>query len=257
MLILPISMYFFLQRRLSFPNTLSLLHRCTKSLSLAKLPEVLVLTLKRFGRQLRADARFLPDKLQDPVDFPLDGLDLAPFMMDHPDRGGGGGGGGGGGSAAAAAAAAPAAAASVVGPESTLYDCFGVVNHYGHVNFGHYKAFVRGGEWHETGSSGSGGSRSTEAVGGAASTTSVLPDSWFEFDDDLVRPMKTGGVVSQVRRGVGARTFDAADVCCLLSLLSAGVGCSYPFSLFTFQCFQAAYVLFYRRRNTGVGGSRL
>ena len=66
-------------------------------MQLARCPEVLVLTLKRFGRQLGAFGRFLPDKLQDHVDFPLDGFDVAPYLL-----GGGGGGDGAAGDAAAA-----------------------------------------------------------------------------------------------------------------------------------------------------------
>jgi len=43
-------------------------HRqCVKSMRLARCPEVLIVTLKRFGKQLGLGSRFLPDKLQDLV----------------------------------------------------------------------------------------------------------------------------------------------------------------------------------------------
>ena len=117
-----------------------------KSMRLWRAPSVLIITLKRFGHQQRGGYGFLPDKLQDYVDFPLDGFDISRFMLD-PE-------------------------AAKLG--STSYDCFAVVNHYGHANFGHYKAAVR-----------------TDAHG---------MGSWYEFDDDCVRPIASEeSVVSQVR----------------------------------------------------------
>ena len=69
-------------------------------------PEVLVITLKRFSNGTRKIERF--------VDFPLDGLDLAPFSA-HAAR----------------------------GDTSKRYRLFAVTNHYGSSGYGHYTAFAR------------------------------------------------------------------------------------------------------------------
>lgn len=108
----------------------------SKSMRLWRVPEVLIIPLKRFAHQLRFGIG-LPEKLQDMVSFPIDGLDVSPYMIgmwipiylvlidthDPPD---------------------PSST-----DQSTVYDLFATINHYGHANFGHYKAFVRKGEWHE------------------------------------------------------------------------------------------------------------
>jgi ubiquitin carboxyl-terminal hydrolase 4/11/15 len=89
--------------------------RAMKTMELWKLPNVLILHLKRFEfkHALRRD------KLDTLVEFPLDGLDMnvhcasrsnSTFVDDH----------------------VPA-----------IYDCFAVVNHFGQMGFGHYTAFAR------------------------------------------------------------------------------------------------------------------
>ena len=94
----------------------------------AYLPEVLILSLKRFefrdvsslvGRQGAAHR----EKIDTFVDFPLDGLDMAPYC---------------------AGEAATSGAASAAGtPTRVMYDLFAVCNHYGRMGFGHYTAVAR------------------------------------------------------------------------------------------------------------------
>jgi len=101
------------------------------------------------------------------VDFPLDGLDVAPYMAEG----------------------------MVEADAGTLYDCFGVVNHYGHASFGHYTASVRGGEWGDRAAA-----APSTAAGAAARSPSgagVLPGEWWKFDDSRVTRMSREDVVSQ------------------------------------------------------------
>ena len=96
---------------------------------------------------------------------------------------------------------------------STIYDLFAVCNHFGHANFGHYTAFVRGGEWADrAGGAGSGVAAGSPGSAAASANTPELPDEWFNFNDDRVTPVPRERVVSH-----------------------------------------AAYVLFYRRRASGSG----
>jgi hypothetical protein len=156
--------------------------RATKKLDLWRLPEVLVVHLKRFSF-----SRHARDKLDAEVAFPLKGLDLRRFV---PDVEGGSrptpAAGAAAPAAAAPAAAAGAPAAAAAGapdaapapapapappppppplaadgfpppadggarPPPPLYDLFAVSNHYGGLGGGHYVAHARApdtGAWH-------------------------------------------------------------------------------------------------------------
>jgi ubiquitin carboxyl-terminal hydrolase 4/11/15 len=89
------------------------------SLLAAHLPEILIIMLKRFNvRSVEGRSRFggsmsFQEKIDTFVDFPLDGLDLAPFCDDPTSS------------------------------SRTVYDLFAVCNHYGRMGFGHYSAFAR------------------------------------------------------------------------------------------------------------------
>lgn len=85
-------------------------HReATKQLSVWRLPEVLIIHLKRFSfRNI-----LFKDKITKLVEFPLRGLDMSPFTLGKDDK------------------------------EGSLYDLYAVANHSGTVNFGHYTAFGR------------------------------------------------------------------------------------------------------------------
>ncbi|KAF8892174.1 hypothetical protein BD779DRAFT_1610331 [Infundibulicybe gibba] len=108
--------------------------RASKQLSLARLPPVLVIHLKRF----EANGRF-SDKVDTFVDFPMKSLDLTNFMppplplgADRSQLNGG----------------------LPMSPDDPRtqnppyrYDLYGVTNHYGNLSSGHYTAFIasRGG----------------------------------------------------------------------------------------------------------------
>ncbi|OMO52128.1 putative Ubiquitin carboxyl-terminal hydrolase [Corchorus capsularis] len=92
-------------------------HRqASKKLDLWRLPEILVIHLKRFSY-----SRFLKNKLETYVDFPIDDLDLSDYI------------------------------AYKNGELSNRYMLYAVSNHYGSMGGGHYTAFVHhgGGRWYE------------------------------------------------------------------------------------------------------------
>lgn len=83
-------------------------HRqATKKLDLWRLPEILVIHLKRFSY-----SRFLKNKLETYVDFPTHDLDLSSYMA-YKD-----------------------------GKSSYRYMLYAISNHYGSMGGGHYTAFV-------------------------------------------------------------------------------------------------------------------
>lgn len=95
-----------------------------KTLSLWRLPEVLIIGLKRFefrdgGASVWGGQR---QKLTQLVQFPLEGLDLRPFLGWASDADAAGG---------------------------TVYDLVSVINHFGRMGYGHYTAVAR--DWSETG----------------------------------------------------------------------------------------------------------
>lgn len=77
----------------------------TKQISFWDFPKILVISLKRFS----ADGQH---RLNTPVDFPLENLDLSRYVKGY-------------------------------NPPSYKYDLYGVCNHYGGVLGGHYTAFVK------------------------------------------------------------------------------------------------------------------
>ncbi len=96
----------------------------TKKMDLWRLPETLVVHLKRFSY-----ARLWGEKIGLPVVFPLHGLDLAPLV----------------------ASGASSGEASGEGNGGSIYDLFAVSEHYGSLGGGHYTAAARNcitGRWH-------------------------------------------------------------------------------------------------------------
>ncbi|KAL3367042.1 hypothetical protein AABB24_011642 [Solanum stoloniferum] len=92
-------------------------HRqATKKLDLWRLPEILVIHLKRFS-----DSRFIKNKLETYVDFPTHDLDLSSYMA-YKD-----------------------------GKSSYRYMLYAISNHYGSMGGGHYTAFVHQGadRWYD------------------------------------------------------------------------------------------------------------
>lgn len=83
-------------------------HRqASKKLDLWRLPEILIIHLKRFSY-----SRFLKNKLETFVDFPIDDLDLSAYVASRNIHG------------------------------SSRYTLYAVSNHYGSMGGGHYTAFV-------------------------------------------------------------------------------------------------------------------
>ncbi|GAA5999783.1 putative ubiquitin-specific protease UBP12 [Rhodotorula paludigena] len=107
--------------------------QATKKVELWKVPDVLVFALKRFS-----SSRYSRDKLDDLVDFPLDGLDLSPFVMgDQVEQ-----------RLAEQMDNAPA----ITEPDSLTYDLYAVSNHFGGLGGGHYTAFAKNpdnGRWYD------------------------------------------------------------------------------------------------------------
>ncbi|XP_058104994.1 ubiquitin carboxyl-terminal hydrolase 9-like [Magnolia sinica] len=85
-------------------------HRqATKKLDLWRLPEILVVHLKRFSY-----SRYLKNKLDTFVNFPINNLDLSKYVK---HKGG--------------------------APQSHVYELYAVSNHYGGLGGGHYSAYVK------------------------------------------------------------------------------------------------------------------
>eukprot|EP00644_Phytophthora_capsici_P001335 jgi/Phyca11/533060/estExt2_fgenesh1_pg.C_PHYCAscaffold_100047 len=81
-----------------------------KTMEMWRLPDVLVLSLKRFEYR----NEILRDKLDVFVDFPLESLDMSPYCLEKTDD-----------------------------KDHLSYDLFAVSNHYGSMGFGHYTAFAK------------------------------------------------------------------------------------------------------------------
>ena len=89
----------------------------TKKFDLWNLPKVLMIHLKRFSY-----SRFWRDKLDIVVDYPLYGLNMSPFVINHSNK-----------------------------DQEKLYDLCAVANHYGGLGGGHYTAYGKNkdsGLWH-------------------------------------------------------------------------------------------------------------
>lgn len=82
------------------------------------MPPVLIFCLQRF----KSHGTYFKDKLEDNVTFPLEGLDLKPYVISHEDTSG--------------------------KKVDLTYDLVAVSNHYGSLAYGHYTAY---GKNHETG----------------------------------------------------------------------------------------------------------
>ncbi|KAM9480952.1 ubiquitin carboxyl-terminal hydrolase 8 isoform 1-T5 [Clarias gariepinus] len=104
----------------------------TKKLEIWKLPPILLVHLKRFSYEGQ-----WKQKLQTSVDFPLENLDLSQY---------------------------------VIGPKTGLkrYNLFGVSNHYGGLDGGHYTAYCR----------------------------NAIRQNWYKFDDHEVSEISTSSVKS-------------------------------------------------------------
>eukprot|EP00949_MAST-11_sp_MAST-11-sp1_P000197 g197.t1 len=80
-----------------------------KKIDIYRLPSILVILLKRF----KFRNMIYSEKIDTFVDFPVNGLDMGPFVLGNEDG------------------------------RSTIYDLYAVSNQYGRMGFGHYTAFAR------------------------------------------------------------------------------------------------------------------
>ncbi|XP_017466689.1 PREDICTED: ubiquitin carboxyl-terminal hydrolase 8 isoform X1 [Rhagoletis zephyria] len=110
-----------------------------KKLDISKLPPVLVIHLKRFYADSDAVGNSYKKK-QNYLRFPLENLDMTPYIAKSESRS--------------------------VTPKT--YQLYGVSNHYGSMESGHYTAFCKSGNYAR----------------------------WFKFDDQVVTPLDTSNVVS-------------------------------------------------------------
>ena len=84
-----------------------------KSLSFWNFPKILVVSFQRFQTNYQA-SEILITKKMDPIDFPIEGLDLSKYVVGYF-------------------------------PKKYQYDVYGIVNHIGDVHGGHYTGFVKKG----------------------------------------------------------------------------------------------------------------
>ena len=120
-------------------------------MELWRLPDVLVVHLKRF--EFRNVLR--RDKLETFVDFPVEGLDMSKHCGSTQQPG------------------------FVNEQIPSMYDLFGVVNHYGRMGFGHYTAFCR--EWNELGEMSSWGLFDDATVSNVIGNKVVSPAAYVLF----------------------------------------------------------------------------
>ena len=94
--------------------------RVSKQMEIYKANQILVMAFKRFSRGF---------KVKDYVDFPIEGLDIGPYIKSNWYF-----------------------YAGNKEKKPIIYDLYGVVNHYGTLSGGHYTAYCKNflsNEWHE------------------------------------------------------------------------------------------------------------
>ena len=87
--------------------------QATKLLEIYKVPRILIISLKRF-KTGKNKYSMGSQKLDTLVNFPLEGLDMAPYVLSQEQK-----------------------------QRPLIYDCFAVSNHYGGVGGGHYTAYAQ------------------------------------------------------------------------------------------------------------------
>ena len=88
-----------------------------------RVPRILIISLKRFKTSRNRYGFGGGAKIDTLVEFPLEGLDLRPFVLNPQQRN-----------------------------SKLVYDCYGISNHFGSVGFGHYTAYGRNpttGKWYD------------------------------------------------------------------------------------------------------------
>ena len=109
----------------------------SKTLALHSLPEVLMVHVKRFAHN-----SYFGSKVNRHVNFPINGLDMRPFLSEDKRAR----------MAKAAEAAAAGTASAATADDSSLYDLYAVIRHLGSVAGGHYISYAKNhitGKWYE------------------------------------------------------------------------------------------------------------
>jgi ubiquitin C-terminal hydrolase len=92
--------------------------QATKTLEIFRVPRILVISLKRFktsrSKYGYGGMGLSGQKLDTQVSFPLEGLDMTPFVLSETQK----------------------------KNTSLIYDCYAVSNHFGSAGFGHYTAYA-------------------------------------------------------------------------------------------------------------------
>ena len=107
-----------------------------KKLSLWRTPDVLIIALKRFEKKESASYMYYgraPTKISTRVEYPISGLDMAPWLLSLEGRGVGGG-------------------ADADAPNLHTYNLYAVSEHHGSTGGGHYTAHAKNyetGTWHK------------------------------------------------------------------------------------------------------------
>ena len=83
----------------------------TKKMEIFKIPECLIIHFKRFSHT--RNSAFGSKKLNDKIDFPIDGLNMSKYVLQNIDG------------------------------KKIFYDLYAVSNHFGSLNGGHYTAFAK------------------------------------------------------------------------------------------------------------------
>jgi len=126
-----------------------------QTLNLWKLPDVLVLHIKRFN--MSATWR---EKLNTMVDFPITGLDMSPWChKEAPKR-------------------------------DSIYDLIGTIDHHGNLNKGHYTSTCRA-----TACSPDGKEEAVYNFGRVDGSPGPGDSLWINFDDEQVKPARQDEVV--------------------------------------------------------------
>jgi ubiquitin carboxyl-terminal hydrolase 4/11/15 len=131
--------------------------RAMKSLEVWRLPNVLIIHLKRFDSKNFAFG-LRRDKLDTFVDFPIHSLDMSRHCAAYNTN--------------TTTSGREDEFVVVQDKISAEYDLFAVINHYGRMGFGHYTAFAR--RWNE----------------------SQIEDKWTLFDDSSVSHVDSEAVVT-------------------------------------------------------------
>ncbi|GAA5986105.1 hypothetical protein JCM5350_004435 [Sporobolomyces pararoseus] len=126
--------------------------QASKKVEIWKTPDVLVFALKRFS-----SGRYSRDKIDDFVEFPLEGFDMEPFVQgDKVEK------------RLLQTQGEGETKLELEEPDSLLYDLYAVSNHFGGLGGGHYTAFAKNPE----------------------------NNQWYDFDDSRVTPIEPSRVVS-------------------------------------------------------------